>query len=73
MHSYKPPGVIGKRVTITLVDGSVIKGCWYQHDGSFVIGNPYIQCEGRDTVLWVSGRYVASWSHEEIEVPAHIF
>lgn len=54
------PGEIGKRVTITLKDGSVIKNCWYQHDGSFVVANPYI-CTDRDGVVWVDGRDVVSW------------
>lgn len=66
MNSCKP-GVIGKRVTLTLVDGSVVKSCWYQHDGSFVVANPYLQVPADETI-WVDLRDVQDWK-EEVEVP----
>lgn len=41
---------IGKRVTLTLLDGSVIKGCWFQHDDSFAVSNPFLQVPADETI-----------------------
>lgn len=48
MSQLKP--TIGKRVTLTLLDGSVIKGCWFQYDGSFAVSNPFLQVPANETI-----------------------
>lgn len=65
MSLLKP--TIGKRVVLTLIDGSVLRGCWYQHDGTYVVSNPLLTVTDLATV-YVDLKFVQRIS-EEVEVP----
>lgn len=63
IHAECPPGV---PVTLKLFDGSVIKNCWLQKTGKFIVSSPLMQAE-KGALICIDTSFVESWAPSEWE------